>query len=76
MSTNQTIHLQSYGLCPAKPAGELKAGDVTVWNFGITETLTEVTDVSAQFVAVKLTDRNGRVFSRRMKKSRLVGVAA
>ena len=35
----QTIHLQGIGEKPAILAKELKIGDVTVWNYGFTETI-------------------------------------
>ena len=35
----QTIHLQGIGEKPAIPAKELKIGDVTIWNYGFTETI-------------------------------------
>lgn len=81
MSTTPTVHLQSIGLVPAKPAGELVPGDRTLWNFGYVETVIEVKEASTQFIRVKVesapTRTNPMRFQseRRMKKSRLVGLA-
>lgn len=74
MSTTETIQLQSIGHVPAKPAGDLNVGDVTVWNFGYTSEVTAIEDASPQFVNVTLTSTN-HVGVRRMKRTRLVGVS-
>lgn len=71
MSTNATIHLQSIGAVPAKPAGELTVGDRIMWNFGYVSTVTDVIDITPAFVLVIMTS-NGVSHTRRMKKTRLV----
>lgn len=80
MNTNQenTVHLQGIGKHHAKPAAELQAGDVTVWNYGYTETVLGVERLSPQFVRVASTSERDpdRVFYRKLKLTRLVAVAA
>lgn len=72
----QTIKLQGIGNFTAKEAGLLKVGDVTVWNYGYTETVRYVMRVSPMFVRIALTSERdpNRVFYRRLKLDRLVAV--
>ena len=68
-----SIQLQSVGLVPATPAGELKPGDVTVWNFGFTETILSVVKETAKSVVLEIrSDKEGTVHTRRFLKTRLV----
>jgi hypothetical protein len=67
-----TTHLQSIGTVAAKPAGEVKAGDVLAFNGGIESTVASVDDVSAKFVVIHYTHGH----SHRKAKSFLMGVAA
>lgn len=70
--TTQTIQLQSFGRCPAKPVAELQIGDTVVWNFGATSKVTGfVRETKAQLI-VEFTDKHG-VHERRMGKTRLIG---
>lgn len=73
--SNATIQLQAIGHAPAKPAGELQAGDVTLWNFGATETIVERTKETAKSVWFTIKCESGNQHTRRFLKSRLVGVA-
>lgn len=68
----KTTHLQSIGTVEAKPAGEVKAGDVLAFNFGILQTVASIDDVSAKFVVIHYT--NG--YSSRKAKSCLMGIGA
>lgn len=67
----QSIHLQEIGQFTAKPAGELKTGDTTVWNGGGTA---KVISVRAQgkSVYVILNDGKAEYPERRFLASRLV----
>jgi hypothetical protein len=65
----QTIHLQNIGKTAAKPAAELKAGDVIVWNFGSTSVV-EAVATGAKTVTVSLAGG----YARRFNASRLVAV--
>lgn len=66
----RNVWLQSIGAHMGKPAGELEPGDVTVWNFGSTETIESIVRTTATMIIVKLT--SGR--ERRMKKNRTVAI--
>ena len=66
------MRLQGIGICPAIPAGELKVGDVTVWNFGETETITEIIKETVKTILVKIECGSGYTGTRRLNKSRLV----
>lgn len=76
MTTTQTIRLQGIGHVSAKPAADLKAGDVTVWNYGHAHEVLSVESVSPAFVVVHMIKEQGApgVWTRRMKRDRLVGI--
>jgi quercetin dioxygenase-like cupin family protein len=46
----KTTRLQGIGIVDAKPAVELKPGDVTVWNFGYMHEVLAVEELSPKFV--------------------------
>ena len=69
----KTIQLQEVGTVAAKQAGDLEVGDVTVWNFGSKGTIVGVEKETAKFITYSI-DHDGTVYSRRLKKDRLVGV--
>ena len=69
-----TIQLQSYGHAPAKPAGELKEGDVTIWNFGIESKVTGIVRETEKSIWVQFEGRCIPVI-RRFLKARLVAVS-
>jgi hypothetical protein len=62
------------GWIKAKPAGELRPGDVTLWNFGYTETILSVTpSKTGKMVTVEIvSDQSGSHHTRKMKADRLV----
>jgi hypothetical protein len=67
-----SIHLQGIGQFTAKPAGELKVGDKTVWNYGATADVLSVR-ANGKSVYVLLKDDKGREYpERRFLASRLV----
>lgn len=69
-----TIQLQAIGHVPAKPASELKVGDVMIWNFGYTSTVKEIVRQTAKSLWIKeVSDESGKTYERRFLKSRLVG---
>lgn len=74
MDMSNAIHLQGVGSYGAVPASSLRAGDVTVWNFGVTEVVLGVEEASPKFVLVELRSQSGATYSRRMTKTRLVAV--
>ncbi len=69
----QTIHLQGIGLVQAKPAAELKPGDVLMWNYGFTCTVLAVLSETAKSIVIQ-TRCEGGIFQRRLMKNRLVAV--
>lgn len=71
----KTVQLQGIGSVSAKQAGELSIGEVTVWNFGGMETVKKVEKETSAFITFIMDTGHGE-FTRRLKKSRLVGVAA
>lgn len=46
----KTTRLQGIGIVDAKPAAELKVGDITVWNFGYMHEVLAVEELSPKFV--------------------------
>lgn len=81
----KTTHLQGIGTVNAKPAAELVPGDITVWNFGYTQEVLAVEELSPKFVRLILKTSPGlcgphavqpRVWHRRTAKTFLVGVAS
>lgn len=63
----QSVHLQGVGRVKAKPARDLRPGDVTVWNYGYTDKVESVEPYGKHYLRVKLTSG-----VRQMKLSRLV----
>ena len=77
----KTTRLQGIGIVDAKPAAELKAGDITVWNFGYMHEVLAVEELSPKFVRLvtkSVTPMPGqdpdKVWHRRTAKTFLVGV--
>jgi hypothetical protein len=71
MNSVASIHLQEIGQFTAKPAGDLKVGDTTVWNFGSTAKVVSVR-ASGKSVYVVLDDGKATYPERRFSASRLV----
>lgn len=69
-----TISLQSIGTVSAKPAQDFKVGEVILWNFGSKAKILAVVSQTAKFITFQIEESTG-VYSRRLKKDRLVGVA-
>jgi hypothetical protein len=77
----KTTRLQGIGIVDAKPAAELKAGDVTIWNYGYMHEVLAVEELSPKFVRLvtkSVTPDKGqdpnKVWHRRTAKTFLVGV--
>ena len=71
-----SIQLQGIGKVHAKPASELKVGDVTIWNYGYRE-MVETIEIRGNSVYVTLRcQKSGQLFSRRFLQSRLVGISS
>lgn len=72
----QTIWLQGVGEVPAIPAGELKVGDVTRWNFGQTETILSIEpSKSGKTFVAQIETPSGWQGTRRLSVTRLVALA-
>lgn len=72
-----TMKLQGVsGWIKAKPAGELKPGDVIMWNYGYTSTVLAVApSKTGKTVTVETADdKSGNHYTRKMTASRLVAV--
>jgi len=70
-----SVHLQGIGKVTAKPAGELKIGDKTVWNYGFIETIVAI-ELKGKSVYVTITDNRNEKFTRRFLQTRLVGITS
>lgn len=63
------------GWQPAKKAIDLRPGDVLLWNFGSTSTVTVVTpSATGKSVTVSFTDEQGKLWRRIFRAQRLVAV--
>lgn len=69
-----TIRLQSVGHVNAKQAGQLKAGDVTIWNFGSKATIISQHSETRAMITFNMIDENQNEYKRRFKKTRYVGI--
>jgi hypothetical protein len=75
MTNANYVQIQSVGCCKGKPAGQLQVGDVTIWNFGYTYTFARfVKETKAQVIVELISDADGKVWQKRMGKTRLVAV--
>ena len=72
-----SIHLQGIGRVRAKKARDIKIGtDFFVWNYGSTsKPLRRLKETKTQIV-FRTKTRDGRLWERRLKKDRLVGVTS
>lgn len=68
-----TIHLQFHGEQRAVPVGQLRAGDVTVWNGGSEREVAGV-EASASGKTFRIRYADGSLDPRRMGAGRLVAV--
>ena len=69
----KTIHLQGIGEKPAIPAKELKIGDVTIWNYGFTETIIGILKQTTKSIVFQIKSNNtDYIGQRRLYKNTLV----
>jgi len=72
-----TIHLIGWGDVPAKPAGEIKTGDVLTFNYGYEYTVTSVGLCGEKSVKIGMIgNKHGIRTSQRFLKTRLVAAHA
>jgi len=70
-----TIRLQGIGWHEAKPARQIKPGDVLVWNYGSkSSVLRIVKETPAQIIIRERYHESGREYNRRLGKDRLVAI--
>lgn len=73
---NATKQLQSIGRVPAIQAGDIKAGDVLLWNFGHKSRVDEIVSTTNKSIFIKETSlESGKQYERRFLKTRLVGIS-
>ena len=67
------VHLIAVGDMPGTPAGELRAGDCLMWNFGSVYQVTAVREASPKFMEItERATKGGEEYKRRLRKDRLV----
>ena len=72
------IWLQSYGYAPAKPAQELKVGDIMIWNFGTKSRVDEILKSTAKTITIKEAYYMGeevKYYERKLYKARFVAIS-
>lgn len=69
------IRLQGIGWVNAKPASQIEVGDKLMWNYGYVSTVERVEQISPQFMSVKERTEDGKLYDRKMKVDKLVGIA-
>lgn len=65
--------LQGVGAHAGKPAGEVKPGDVLVWNGGNTSTVRRQLSETPKTITFE-TQCDGNTYHRKMKKTRIVAI--
>lgn len=74
----KTIWLQGIGAVEGKPADQLKPGDVTIWNYGGTETVTGRLRATPTRITFSISYANGHgniIESRRtLNRNKIVGL--
>lgn len=69
------IHLQGIGNHQAIKAEDLRVGDITVWNYGSTEEIVNISkSKSGKSVKATIKAESGNLYSRIMRSERLVGI--
>lgn len=72
--TDKAVKLQAVGWIKAKAANDFQVGEKMGWNFGsITEVTARLSETDS-FVTFQLRDKQGKLWERRLKKSRLVAI--
>lgn len=69
------VHLQGVGKVRAVPAGELKIGSVTMWNYGGTATVETIAPKGALSLSITMRTDAGLPWTRTFRRDRLVAVA-
>ena len=69
-----TVQLIGCGTAKAIPANDLKVGDVTVWNYGYTESICGIIPKGKQSLVLHVACKSG-FYQRTVRRNRLVAVA-
>ncbi|MGE6320575.1 hypothetical protein ACQKEF_09890 [Pseudomonas oryzihabitans] len=69
-------HLQGLGTVKSKAACDFKVGESMLWNYGLEETVVAVEKETAKTITFTVKNASGQLFSRKLNKSRQVGLIA
>ena len=69
------IRLQGVGLVPGTPAGQIKEGDILIWNFGHRYRVKKILRTTDATIWIEEEDCNsGKTYERKLAKKRLVAI--
>lgn len=69
----RAMRLISMGLVLGTPAGEIKPGDMLMWNYGYTSQVNSIVRETAKTLTISETDtKSQKIYERKFSKSRLV----
>jgi len=72
MNTQSQIRIIGMGFIQAKPADQLKIGDILRWNFGYSSIVKSITPVTSKTLSIEHEDyKTKEIFTTRMRKTRL-----
>lgn len=67
----QAMRLQNIGVVLGTPASEIKTGSVLMWNFGHKSKVEAIKSETEKTIVIEV-DCNGKLYTQRLSKSRLV----
>jgi hypothetical protein len=70
-NTTNAMRLQSIGNVLGTPAVEIKKGDSLMWNFGAVEVVENILKQTEKMIVISIS-YNGKLYERKLAKSRLV----
>ena len=70
--TTHTVHLIGMGSVPAKPAQDLKVGDLVVYNYGETAKIFTLEILKSGWVRYQVRSKSGQTYSRKKRFDTLV----
>lgn len=71
-SQPNAMRLQSIGWVQGTPAGQVKTGDVLMWNFGDTSTVGAILKETDKTIVAEDIAKSGKIYTRKLLKTRLV----
>jgi len=69
------VWLQFHGWQKGKPAGEIKPGDILMWNYGHTSEVLSIVKETAKTITITNKCDSGYISDVRFNKTRLVAIA-